>query len=364
MFYKMFFLGLLLTFVVEAKTNTEEKWEGRWQKVETLEKVLPDEELFKSANFYDVFLIRNVTKIGFDYKNVGNDVGYGPNEMTYLQGSAAFSSESSVVDSKTGLVITFYQGKSKRDRGIQVKNKDGSINKYFKQIPTVFDAGFNCKKATTHIEIMICHVAIIAKADKELGSLYKKLRKTLAKKDAKELRRTQRSWIKERNKNCADKTQADELCLSKYYATRLLILRKMFDSDLGGKTPLLDNKYMEVVYNRSPELWEDTVLRLIFKSHKQNEFVKKWMTYQPETKAVFTSEEAVFTGQVQYETIIWPANVIVTIDYQLVIDEKSNVWFSTRSDYDRGIEVVTHFGSKDISKSVLKWVTLMQSSKK
>lgn len=364
MLYKIILLSFMLSVVVEAKTNIEEKWEGRWQKVDSPGKILPDEELFKSANIYDVFLISNVTKIGFDYKNVGNDVGYGPNEMTYAQGSAVFISDNNALDSVNNLKIAFYQGKVKQDRGIQVVNKNQTINKYFKQIPTVFDAGFNCKKASTHIEVMICHVAIIAKADKELGALYKKLRKTINKKEAADLRRTQRVWVKKRNTKCQNRTRADEVCLSSLYASRLLNLQGMLRTQLVNDKQSLDNKYMKDVYGRSQRLWDDTVLRLIFKSHKQDEFVKKWMTYQPDTKAVFTSDEAVFTGQIQYETIIWPANVIVTIDYQLIVDKESNIWFSTRSDYGRGIDVETHFGPKEVSKSVLKWIKSMQISKK
>ena len=88
-----------------------------------------------------------------------------------------------------------------------------------------YKASFNCAKAETNIELAICNSKIISAADRKLGSIYKKLRKTLTKKNKKRLRKEQIRWIKNRNWKC--KREAGETlnyCLRKYYGQRLLAL--------------------------------------------------------------------------------------------------------------------------------------------
>lgn len=338
----------------------EKKWSGTWKYVDKIEDVMPEEAPAMSVNVYDNLEISNVTDKGFSYRNVGNDVGYGPNEETYAEGTAVFTEQGNAKDKASGLRILFYQGKNKWDRGISLVQPGNKEKKHFKQVRTVFEAGFNCDKAGTHIEKRICHVALLARADKELGQLYKSLRKKLPKDKRSKLRRSQRAWMKKRNKFCQDKNKADEDCLSAFYASRLLSLRKMSDPDLGNKTQSLDADYMKAIYTKSPRLWEDTVIQLIFKSLKQDSAIKKWKTYRPAIKASFTNGEAVFSGQFIYETIIWPSNVIITVDFQFVVDEKAQMWFSTSTDQGQGHDVQTHFGPKKQSKSVKNWLVMMK----
>ena len=338
-----------------AEVDLDKRWLGVWKNVENIEKVLPDEVGFRTVNVYDDLEITNVTKAGFQYRNAGNDVGYGPNEQTYSEGYAVFTDDGNAEDKVSGLRIDYYQGKKMWDRGLSVTKKTDQEKKYFKKVRTTFEAGFNCDKAGTHIEKRICAVALLARADNEVGQYYRKLRKTLSLSEKKELRSSQRTWLKKRNKMCQDKKSADDQCLSALYAERLLQLRKMADLDIGQTTSLLDVNYMKVVYSRSPRLWDDTVLRLVFNSHKQDEFSRKLMTYQPEIKGVVSDAEAVFTGEFEYSTIIWPADVIVQVSFQLVVNDKGQLWFSTSTKSEGDVYMKTQFGSDKKPKSVVDW---------
>lgn len=349
-------LGLLMsTSALSAEVDLDKKWLGVWKYVENIEKVLPEEVGFRTVNVYDNLEITNVTKAGFQYRNAGNDVGYGPNEQTYSEGYAVFTDEGNAEDKESGLRIDYYQAKKMWDRGLTVTHKTDHEKKYFKKVRTTFEAGFNCDKAGTHIEKRICAVALLARADNEVGQYYRKLRKTLSRPEKKEVRSSQRAWLKKRNKMCQDKRSANDQCLSALYAERLLLLRKMTDLNIGQTTSLLDVDYMKAVYSHSPRLWDNTVLRLVFNSHQQDEFSRKLMTYQPEIKGVVSDTEAVFTGKFEYSTIIWPADVIVQVSFQLVVNDKGQLWFSTSTKSEGDVDVKIHFGSDKKPKSVVDW---------
>lgn len=349
-------LGLLMpNMTLAAEIDLDKKWLGVWKHVENIEKVLPEEAGFRTVNIYDNFKITNASKAGFQYHNRGNDVGYGPNEQTYSEGYAVFTDDGNAEDKISGLRIDYYQGKKKWDRGLSVTQKNNKEKKHFKKVRTTFEAGFNCDKAGTHIEKRICAVALLARADNEVGQHYRKLRKTLSQSEKNELRSSQRAWLKKRNKMCQDKNAADDQCLSALYAERLLLLRKMADFNIGQTISLLDVDYMKSVYSRSPKFWDDTVLRLVFSSHKQDKFSKKLMTYQPEIKSVISDTEAVFTGGFEYSTIIWPADVIVQVSFQLVVNDKGQLWFSTSTKSEGDVSIKTHFNSDKKPKSVVDW---------
>lgn len=349
-------LGFLMSNSALAITvDLDKKWLGVWKNVDNIEKVLPEEVGFRTVNVYDNFEITHVNKAGFEYRNAGNGVGYGPNEQTYAEGYAVFTDDGNAEDKVSGLRIDYYQGKKKWDRGLSVTIKNDQEKKYFKKSRTIFDAGFNCDKAGTHIEKRICAVALLARADNEVGQHYSQLRKILSQSEKKALRSSQRAWLKKRNYRCQDKKSADDQCLSALYAERLLQLRKMAGFDIGQTTSLLDMDYMKVIYSRSPRLWDDTVLRLVFNSHKQDEFSRKLMTYQPEIKGVVSNTEAVFTGKFEYSTIIWPADVTVQVSFQLVVNDKGQLWFSTSTKSAGDVDMKTHFGTDKKPKSVVDW---------
>jgi uncharacterized protein len=76
-----------------------------------------------------------------------------------------------------------------------------------------FPAGFNCSKAFSQVEHLICSAADLSSADEQLSSLYKQV-----KKDNPIALTRQRLWLKERNA-CTDVN-----CLRKSYHQRLMEL--------------------------------------------------------------------------------------------------------------------------------------------
>ena len=336
-----------------SKSSPERKWGGIWNRVNSLNDIMPEEEIFIPVNVYDQLEISNISNNGFNYSHVGNDVGYGPNEVTYQEGMAVYTKEGHAKDKINNILLRFTQGEKKWDRGITLVTKDKN-NSYFKQKRTVFDAGFDCDKAGTHIERKICATPVLARADKEMGKLYSALRKKLPKAERNILRKNQRSWMKKRNKQCQDKVKADQVCLSGFYSSRLLILRKKSDPALGKKE-ILDNVYTKVIYNRNAKFWKDSVFRLKLANLKEDRLVQEWEKYQPDIKATFTNKEAIITGTYQYETIIWPNDVVVSKRFQIVIDDKAQLWLSISTDIGKGFVVNTH-GPRNIPASVRNWV--------
>jgi len=340
---------------INASKDLKIKWGGLWKNVEHISSVMPEEEPFRAVGVYDLLSITKVSGKGFSYRNAGNDVGYGPNEQTYYQGEALYTEDGNAVDEKNNLAFVFIQGEKVWDRGITLSVK-GKNEKYFKQKRTVFDAGFDCEKAGTLIENKICTTAILARADKEMGALYRHLRKTLSQTGRTELRKKQRLWVKARNRQCQDKVHADLYCLSGYYSSRLLALRKLSDPKLKNATDLIDAEYILSVYQKNSEIWSDTVFRLYMISRKKEELLREWKKYKPEIKFSGSNIQVEFTGAYQYETIIWPNDVLVKNNFQIVVDEKPRIWISVSKDTGSGA-VVTIDGPEPYAKAVLQWAS-------
>lgn len=80
-------------------------------------------------------------------------------------------------------------------------------------------ASFDCAKASTSVEKMICEDSELSKFDEELGSLYKKVKEI-----APEEKKKQKAWISERN-------QCDSVnCLSNLYMQRNLDIQTVIES--------------------------------------------------------------------------------------------------------------------------------------
>lgn len=78
-------------------------------------------------------------------------------------------------------------------------------------------ASFDCGKAQTKVEHLICDNAEISKLDEELSVAYKAALKNTSKVEA--IKQAQKQWMKERN-GCADAA-----CVKRAYETRLASLR-------------------------------------------------------------------------------------------------------------------------------------------
>lgn len=79
----------------------------------------------------------------------------------------------------------------------------------------IFAASFDCAKATSDVEKVICSNADISKLDDELSELYKHVYADSADKEQKQLKLDQLSWLKKRNA-CLSRT-----CIRDAYKTRL-----------------------------------------------------------------------------------------------------------------------------------------------
>lgn len=88
-------------------------------------------------------------------------------------------------------------------------------------------ASFDCKKASTRAEKLICATPELSRADEELGRQYKAAR--AATKDAKELRQAQMFWLRRHRDTCADAA-----CMRKAYEQRIAVLRAT--AKPGGRT--------------------------------------------------------------------------------------------------------------------------------
>lgn len=66
----------------------------------------------------------------------------------------------------------------------------------------IIAAGFDCKKAKTDIEKLICGNQALDELDSKLSSLYKLARENLGLDRVEELTKEQRQWLKVRNKIC------------------------------------------------------------------------------------------------------------------------------------------------------------------
>jgi uncharacterized protein len=75
-------------------------------------------------------------------------------------------------------------------------------------------ASFDCTRAGTRVEKMICADAELSRLDSELGTLYGDLRRNAGSNEA-TLKRDQRIWLKERN------ACTDSACLAKAYRERI-----------------------------------------------------------------------------------------------------------------------------------------------
>lgn len=79
-----------------------------------------------------------------------------------------------------------------------------------------YGPSFDCRKASTRVETLICADADLMKVDSVMGNLYWTLIERLSDPEKLELRRQQREWISARNAKCETKIED----IGEYYGTR------------------------------------------------------------------------------------------------------------------------------------------------
>lgn len=122
----------------------------------------------------------------------------------------------------------------------------------FYSISPVYSAGFDCTKAASKIEKMICSDPQLDKLDSDLLSSYKLAKDNLSKQQFEEIKNEQRKWIKFRNQECT----TIELCINAYQH-RVDIL------GIYGQWKNFDNKITPL------SLYHRFNLRTIFSSYGQ-----------------------------------------------------------------------------------------------
>ena len=206
-------LFLLLVNTVYAENND---WLGEWK--------INDKDKYMS------FTIKDSGKSGLIFSY---DEGVGINGVQ-INGIVKLGKNSKgVVNASIRGTQCLLKLQYSKNKNISLSNceldsyDDSSGEKVFVPRSTTlyYKASFNCAKAETKIERAICDSKIIAKADKELGSIYKSLRKKLSKKNVKRLKNDQRSWIKRRDDQCENNSSMTlNYCLRHYYGQRLFSL--------------------------------------------------------------------------------------------------------------------------------------------
>ena len=83
----------------------------------------------------------------------------------------------------------------------------------------IMAASFNCGKATTETEYLICDDPILNDVDEKLGKAYKKLWKVLSKKETKLLKQEQLKWLKKRDLELLNCSELD--CEVQFYEIRI-----------------------------------------------------------------------------------------------------------------------------------------------
>lgn len=83
----------------------------------------------------------------------------------------------------------------------------------------IMAASFNCSKAGTETEHLICDDMALSDADKRLGKFYKKLLRVLPKAETKLLKKDQRDWLKKRDLELIDCSELN--CEVLFYQIRI-----------------------------------------------------------------------------------------------------------------------------------------------
>ncbi|MCP5424947.1 MAG: DUF1131 family protein [Gammaproteobacteria bacterium] len=97
-------------------------------------------------------------------------------------------------------------------------------------------ASFDCAKAQSKIEKVLCGDDELNQADSELDELYFGLRKSLSKAAAEQLKKDQLNWLKERERCARDSNIS--ACLRRVYSERITALHALEASGKAGQDTL------------------------------------------------------------------------------------------------------------------------------
>jgi len=100
---------------------------------------------------------------------------------------------------------------------------------------TLTAAGFDCQKASTDVERMICDKPQLSEADKQMADAYQQLRTVLPSSERELLKQEQREWLNNRDFELLNCIKPN--CEVHFYEVRIKQLRPVEQSDLNCKNP-------------------------------------------------------------------------------------------------------------------------------
>ncbi|MDR2080500.1 MAG: lysozyme inhibitor LprI family protein [Campylobacteraceae bacterium] len=160
----------------------------------------------------------------------------------------------------------------------------------------LFSASFDCKKATTDIEKLICSDEELSKLDDELGKAYKELLDKVNKNDKEIIRQQQRDWIR-------DRRHEDIIDVKYAYHHRIVDIRLYSDKLRDREKSIQENTiaqkteryptYAEVLEYKNVSFPKSTKQDLYSNVRPANNFILIGGTKKPlckETLALFNEE--------------------------------------------------------------------------
>ena len=97
---------------------------------------------------------------------------------------------------------------------------------------------FDCTKASTETEKLICSDSGLKQADDDLGRAWRKVRELLGEAEFKILRQNQRAWLKTRDARCGYGSDAERVdCLLQQTTQRTLIIAAKTEDGAGKRMP-------------------------------------------------------------------------------------------------------------------------------
>ncbi len=275
--------------------------------------------------------ITDVDPTGFSYSVVERVRPHSPNLEVHEEGHASFLGPRAARSEVSGdTFVLRIAANDRHDRDITYQ--DG----VYERPRSSFQAGFDCDRASTVIELAICRNERIAAGDRELNRLYGEL---LDASDA-ERRRTlssdQRAWLTRRNRDCVDGNDADMACLARLYSDRLVAMARLNDPALGVGS-LFDATYLRAISARGVELSRDLATRLAMFPHE---------TRCSGTDLRVGPNDAVLVEQTCHGdgVHLWPP---VTLDFpirgyvysfMLSVDADGAVWTATHTGIDMNLD--------------------------
>ena len=292
-------------------------WEGEW--------LMSGSDL--EDNVYTILRIWEVDAGGFKFETECRNIPYGPNATWGGEERAEFEGPLEASRLERGMRFGLSVNPDDRYdrvlemRPLQCSHTDAPSNTFaFRR--AVFRAGFDCDRAATSVERVICGNELLAQGDFETGALYRELIDSLADSAADELRLEQRAWLRKRNGDCVSENVVDEACIAHVYADRLVSLARLADPELGA-APRFDAAYALARIVRGADLRRDTAFRLAMYP----------LTMDPAGSSTWWAnpDGLLFEQTYSRTRTVWPTDVEFLYLDMLYVDRDGTVWTVQRT---------------------------------